>query len=146
MTHRDGLVLLVEDNGDDVLLTRRAFRKVGIDCPIEVVGDGEAALAYLGGTGPYADRDRHPLPSLVLLDLKLPRKSGFEVLEWRRDQPPAVRRVPVVVLTTSRESVDVRRAYDAGANSFLAKPVSPDDTQEMIRALGLYWLRMNERP
>ncbi len=101
MNHHGPIVLLVEDNADDVLLTRRAFRKANITCHIENVSDGEAAVAYLGGTGRYSDRMQYPLPCLILLDLKLPLKSGIEVLTWLRDQP-GLRRIPVVVLTTSR--------------------------------------------
>lgn len=138
-------VLLVEDDPDDVLLTQRAFRKLGVPTSMQVVGDGEQALAYLVGRGDYADRERFPLPDLMLLDLKLPRRSGFEVLEWLRAQP-GLRRLPVVVLTGSRESVDVNRALDLGANSYLVKPVGFDDLLEVVRTLRLYWLVLNERP
>ena len=138
-------VLLVEDDPDDVLLTQRAFRKLGVPTSMQVVGDGEQALAYLMGGGDYADRERFPLPDLMLLDLKLPRRSGFEVLEWLRAQP-GLRRLPVVVLTGSRESVDVNRALDLGANSYLVKPVGFDDLLEVVRTLRLYWLGLNERP
>lgn len=138
-------ILLVEDNPDDVLLIQRAFRKLGAVNPLRVVSDGEQAVAYLAGEGPYADRDAHPLPSLLLLDLKLPRRSGFEVLEWLRGRP-GLRRLPVVVLTSSRESQDVGRAADLGANSYLVKPVQFDALQEMVRTLRLYWIQLNERP
>jgi len=138
-------ILLVEDNPDDVLLIQRAFRKLGAVNPLRVVSDGEQAVAYLGGDGPYADRGVHPLPSLMLLDLKLPRRSGFEVLEWLRGRP-GLRRLPVVVLTSSRESQDVDRAADLGANSYLVKPVQFDALQEMVRTLRLYWIQLNERP
>ena len=138
-------ILLIEDNQDDVLLIQRAFRRIGAVHPLRVLSDGEQGLAYLAGEGSYADREAHPLPALVLLDLKLPRRSGFEVLEWLRGQP-GLRRLPVVVLTSSRESRDVDRAADLGANSHLVKPVHFDALQEMVRALGLYWLTLNERP
>jgi CheY-like chemotaxis protein len=138
-------VLLVEDDPDDVLLTQRAFRKVGARVPIQVVGDGEQAIAYLTGQGGWADRESHPLPDLLLLDLKLPRRSGFEVLEWLRSQP-GLRRLPVVVLTGSREMADVDRALDLGANSYLVKPVGFDALLEIVRLLDLYWLTHNERP
>jgi CheY-like chemotaxis protein len=147
MTLRDPTtaVLLVEDEPDDVLLARRAFAKAGIAAPLHVVGDGEAAVAYLAGTGAYADRLRYPVPGLMLLDLKLPRLGGLEVLRWVRAQPP-LRRLPVVVLTASKENVDLERAYDLGANSYLVKPVSFDGMIELSRALGLYWLTLNEPP
>lgn len=138
-------VLLVEDDLNDVLLVKRAFGKAGVGAPIRVVNDGQAAMDYLAGRGGYADRTTHPLPSLVLLDLKLPRKSGHEVLEWLRAQP-ALNRVPVVVLTSSRESIDVNRAYDLGANSYLVKPVAFADLLKMAHTLDLYWLQLNEDP
>lgn len=138
-------ILLVEDNGDDALLIQRAFRKIGAASPIHLVTDGEQALSYLAGEGEYADRDSHPFPALMLLDLKLPRRSGFEVLEWLRGQP-GLRRLPVVVLTSSSESRDIDLAADLGANSYLVKPVHFDALQELIRALNLYWIDFNERP
>lgn len=138
-------ILLVEDNDDDVLLIRRAFRKIGYERPLQVVSNGDEAVAYLAGEGAYADRERHPLPALMLLDLKLPRRSGFEVLEWLRGQP-GLRRLPVVVLTSSRETADIDRATDAGANSYLVKPVHFENLMEMTRTLRLYWIGLNERP
>ena len=139
-------VLLVEDDPDDVLLVQRAFRKLGGQAvPLSLVGDGEQAVAYLAGQGAYADRASHPLPALLLLDLKLPRRSGFEVLEWLRAQP-GLRRLPVVVLTGSREMTDVDRALDLGANSYLVKPVGFDALLEIVRLLDLYWLTHNEKP
>lgn len=138
-------LLLVEDDPNDVMLFRRAKDKSNLVNPLQVVEDGEAAIAYLSGQGTYADRNRYPLPALVLLDLKLPRKSGLEVLAWLRQQP-GLQRLPVVVLTSSRESLDVGRAYDLGANSYLVKPVAFDSLLEMVKALGLYWLILNEKP
>lgn len=136
-------ILLVEDNLDDVALFKRAVQKAALDYPLQVVGDGEAAIAYLSGVGGYADRTHYPLPRLVLLDLKLPRKSGHEVLEWLRGQPQ-LRRLPVVVLTTSREISDINRAYDQHVNSYLVKPFSFDGLMDMVRTLHNYWLNMNE--
>jgi CheY-like chemotaxis protein len=138
-------ILLVEDNPDDVLLMQRAFRKAQIAQPMQIVGDGEAAVAYLAGQPPYDDRHRYPLPSLMLLDLKLPRKSGFEVLAWLRQQP-ALRRLPVVVLTSSRQTADVTRAYDLSVNSYLVKPGAPDQLLDLVKALDQYWLTLNEQP
>jgi len=138
-------LLLVEDDPNDIMLFRRAKDKTNLANPLQVVEDGEAAVAYLSGQGQYADRNRYPMPALVLLDLKLPRKSGLEVLAWLREQP-GLRRVPVVVLTSSKESTDVGLAYDLGANSYLVKPVAFDNLLEMIKALGLYWFILNEKP
>lgn len=138
-------ILLVEDDPNDVLLIRRAFRKIGSEAPLNVVEDGERAVAWLDGQGELADRDRHPQPDLLLLDLKLPRLSGFEVLEWLRGQD-GLRRLPVIVLTGSRETSDVNRALDLGANSYLVKPVGFDALLDIVRMLDLYWLTYNERP
>jgi len=138
-------ILLVEDDPNDVFLIQRAFRRINLANPIQVVQDGEAAVLYLSGQEPYADRDRYPFPILVLLDLKLPRRSGLEVLEWLRQQPK-LKRLPVVVLTSSRENSDLNRAYDLGANSYLVKPVAFDGLLEMVRSLNQYWLILNEKP
>jgi len=138
-------ILLVEDETDDVLLIERAFRKAGIANALQVVRDGEQAVNYLAGRAPFADRAQYPLPVLILLDLKLPRLSGHEVLRWLRQQP-GLRRIPVVVLTSSRETPDVDRAYDEGANSYLVKPVSFDALLEMVKHLDMYWLLLNEKP
>lgn len=145
MTGLPATILVVEDNPDDVFLLQRAFRKANLTNPVQVVGDGQAAIDYLGGAPPYADRGTHPLPALILLDLKLPKRSGHEVLEWLRAQP-GLRRVPVAVLTTSRESPDVTRAYDSGANSYLTKPVDFDALLDLVKAVHGYWLVHNERP
>lgn len=138
-------ILVAEDDPDDAFMLRRAFTTANIANPVVFVSDGDEAIAYLAGTGRYADRDLHPLPVVILLDLKMPRRSGFEVLEWLRAQP-RVGRLPVVVLTSSRESRDVTRAYELGANSYLVKPSSPDDLIATVRGLGLYWLVLNQPP
>ena len=138
-------VLLIEDDPNDVLLLQRAFRKAGVNTPMRVLNDGQAAVDYLAGHGTYANRDTHPLPSLVLLDLKLPRKSGHEVLEWLRTQP-ALKRMPVVLLTSSKEPMDINRAYELGANSYLVKPVAFAELLNMARTLELYWFKLNESP
>jgi CheY-like chemotaxis protein len=139
-----GVVLLVEDDANDVFLMQRACRKVELPNPLQVVGDGDEAVDYLSGAGRFADRAQYPLPALVLLDLKLPRKTGLEVLEWLRQQS-ALRRVPVVVLTSSKEPADVNKAYDLGANSYLVKPLGFDALLELVRSLNIYWLNMNEK-
>ena len=138
-------VLLVEDSPADVALVQRAFRRCGGVARLHVVRDGDAAVQYLEGRGGFADRARHPLPRLVLLDLKLPRRSGLEVLAWLREQP-GLGRLPVLVLTSSRESVDVDRAYDLGANGYLLKPVVFDDLQQLAHTLDLFWLQLNVGP
>ena len=138
-------ILVVEDNPDDVLLLQRAFRRANLPNPLHIVGDGQAALDYLSGAPPYGDRTAYPVPGLVLLDLKLPKRTGHEVLQWIRAQP-GLRRLPVAVLTTSRESPDVNRAYDLGANSYLTKPVEFDGLITLVTTVQQYWMTMNERP
>jgi CheY-like chemotaxis protein len=138
-------ILLVEDDANDILFVQRAFSRVNITNPIHIVQDGDAAVDYLSGTGEYADRVRYPMPALILLDLKLPRRSGIEILEWIRQQP-GIKRIPVVVLTSSKESPDVERSYDLGVNSYLVKPVNFKRLEQMIATLDAYWLQMNEYP
>jgi CheY-like chemotaxis protein len=139
------VILLVEDNPDDVLLIRRAFNKANLVNPLRVASDGEQAIDYLSGKGEFADRARHPLPVFVLLDLKLPRVDGHEVIAWMRAQP-GLRCMPIVVLTSSVQDEDVRQAYRAGANSYLVKPVEFEALLSMVKALNLYWAVMNVPP
>lgn len=145
MRPEDRSILLVEDNADEAMLFRRAFRRAAAGRHLQVVNDGERALAYLSGEGEYADRGQFPLPSLLLLDLKMPRKSGFEVLEWLRGQP-GLRRLPVVVLTASRQSTDINRAYELGVNSYVVKPVDFTDLEDLVRHVDLYWMKVSETP
>ena len=141
----DFIMLLVEDDPNDILLIQRAFAKACLVNPLKVVRDGEEALNYLSGSGEFADRGRYPLPSLILLDLKLPRKSGLEILQWLRQQP-ALKHIPVIVLTSSKESSDVSRAYDLGANSYLVKPVGFEGLLELVKSIGMYWMILNKTP
>ena len=136
------IILLVEDNPDDVMLVQYAFDKAGILNPLEVVADGDAAVDYIGRTGAYAGREGQPLPDLILLDLKLPRRSGFEVLSFVRQHEPT-RHTPVVVLTSSDQEADIRRSYERGANSFLVKPIGRDGLIDMASALKAYWIKLN---
>jgi CheY-like chemotaxis protein len=138
-------VLLVEDSADDVLLMQRAFKSTSISAPLVVLPGGAAAIDYLSGAGPYADRGAHPLPALMLLDLKMPRVSGFDVLEWLRGQP-ALKRLPVVVLTSSKQEEDVNRAYDLGVNSYIVKPSGLKQIADVAAQIESYWLRLNQRP
>jgi CheY-like chemotaxis protein len=139
------VILLVEDTEDDILLTRRAFAKGNLLNPLQVVRSGEEAIAYFKGEGQYANRAEFPLPDLVLLDLKMPGKDGFEVLRWIRQQP-SMSVIRVVVLTSSDEIRDVNLAYQLGANSFLVKPVDFDDFVRLTRALNGYWLWLSKAP
>ncbi|MBD2730842.1 response regulator [Nostoc sp. FACHB-892] len=138
-------ILLVEDNSRDILLIQRAFRKAGILNPLQVVSDGDAAVLYLSGEEPYSKRSHYPLPVLILLDLKLPRRSGAEVLMWLRQQP-ILKRMPVVVLTSSREYADVNHLYDLGVNAYMVKPVAFDNLVEIIDIINRHWIVFNEKP
>src|SRR6266508_55039 len=145
MSAGKGVILLAEDDPNDVLLIERAFQRTHVANSLQVVRDGEEALAYLSGQGPFADRERHPLPVLLLMDLKMPRKSGLEVLEWVRQQP-GLKRLPITVLSSSNQSPDINRAYELGANSYLVKPAGFDSLLDLVKNLDLYWLILNEKP
>ncbi len=135
-------ILLVEDNADDEALTMRAFRKSNIANELVVARDGAEALDYLFATGAYAGREPTCLPSLGLLDLKLPKVDGLQVLERLRADD-RTRLLPVVVLTSSGEERDILRSYEWGANSFVQKPVAFDEFAEAVRQLGFYWMVLN---
>lgn len=137
------VILLVEDNPDDRILTVRALKQHNIANQIDEVRDGQEALDYLFGEGDYAGRDTSVQPQVVLLDLKLPKIDGLEVLKKMRADP-RTRRLPVVVLTSSGEQQDIVSSYDLGANSYVRKPVDFNQFIEAARQLGLYWLMLNE--
>lgn len=139
------VILLVEDNPDDEALTLRAFEKQNISNPIVVARDGVEALDYLFATGVHAGRDADDLPHVVLLDLKLPKLDGLEVLRRIRADE-RTRTLPVVILTSSREERDVSTGYQFGANSYVCKPVDFTEFLEAARQLGLYWLLLNQPP
>lgn len=141
----NAVILLVEDQEEDILLIRRAFKKASFLNPLQIARDGEEAMAYLEGIGKYRNRDEYPLPSLVLLDLKIPRVNGFEVLKWIRGQP-SLSALRVVVLTASQCIQDVNLAYQLGANSFLVKPVELDNFVSVVNALQGYWLWLDKAP
>jgi two-component system, response regulator len=145
LDRRQEMILLVEDNPDDEALTLRALQKHNIKNAIVVVRDGAEALDWLFGRGAHAGRDVTVLPQVVLLDLKLPKLSGLEVLAAIRADPKT-KRLPVVLLTSSSEERDVTAGYDLGANSYVKKPVNFGEFAEAIRQLGLYWLVLNEAP
>jgi CheY-like chemotaxis protein len=138
-------ILLVEDNPSDAELCLRALRRNNIANSIDVVTDGEEALEYLTQTGRHAGLAGGPRPKVVLLDLKLPKIGGLEVLE-RVKADPAINGIPVVILTSSREDPDIERAYSLGVNSYIVKPVEFDGFSEAVRQLGFYWLLLNESP
>ncbi len=135
-------ILHVDDDSNDALLFQHACGKAGIGCNLQNVEDGDQAINYLRGSEPYADRKRYPVPNLVLLDLKMPRLNGFDVLAWVRGNHE-LRAVPVVVLSSSNHDADVKRAYDLGANSYLVKPVGFEALVEIVKSLQQYWLTLN---
>jgi CheY-like chemotaxis protein len=138
----EATILLAEDDANDVFFMKRCFSKARLLNPLQVVRDGQEAVEYLKGEGAFADRQKYPLPVLLLLDLRMPRRSGFEVLEWLRQQP-GLKRLTAVVLTSSAESPDINRAYDLGANSYLVKPPEVNALREMLDRLNSYWLAVN---
>ena len=139
-------ILLVEDDANDARLLRRAFDKIGMEVPVVRVEHGDDAVAYLRGENQFVDRTIYPMPSLVLLDLKLPRRSGFEVLQWVRGLESECRCLPVVVFSSSSEPSDIKRSYEMGANSYLAKPNSTKDFMTMAAAFRDYWIELNREP
>jgi two-component system, response regulator len=139
------MILLVEDNPDDEDLTIRALKKNNVTNSLVVARDGVEALDFLFGTGAYAGRDTAVVPGLVLLDLKLPKIDGLEVLRRIRADE-RTRRMPVTVLTSSKEEQDLIKSYDLGANSYIRKPVDFNQFTEAVRQLGMYWLMLNEMP
>ncbi len=138
-------VLLAEDELGDILAVRRAFEKAGVKTPVHIARDGQEVVDYLTGNPPFSDPVAHPLPALLLLDLRLPVISGFELLEWLRKQP-RLRHMIVVVFSSSEDPEDINRAYDLGANSYIIKPHDPDDLVMVVKQLQQYWLNINANP
>jgi len=132
-------ILYVDDEPDDIFFMVRACKRAGLEEPIETVSDGSEAIAYLSGTGKYANRLRYPLPRLVLLDLNIVGISGFEILKFIR-ATPAVANLPVLVMTSSNQESDIRRAHALGANGYLVKPGKIEELVRMIQAMRDYWL------
>lgn len=145
MTQRQIEILLVEDNPDDVELTLHALRKENLANSIHVARDGEEALEFLFCNGAHAERSGERPPKLILLDLKLPKVDGMEVLKRIKDDP-RTKTIPVVILTSSKEERDLIQGYGLGANSYIQKPVDFDQFREMVKTVGLYWLLINQAP
>ncbi|EEF57838.1 response regulator [Pedosphaera parvula] len=135
---RNLTILIAEDNPDDVMLFKRALLKAGINNPVQVVQSGREAIEYLQGSGKFADRNEHPFPSVLFTDLSMPSMNGFELLRWLRAHPVCFV-FPVVVLTSSEMDIDVKQAYQLGANSYMVKPNSFNDLVQMVRATYEYW-------
>jgi CheY-like chemotaxis protein len=138
-------LLVVEDNEDDIFFIERIFKQIGARCDLRFVRDGVEAVEYLSGKGQFEDRAKHPLPTIILLDLKMPRMNGFGVLEWMQKQPE-IKLIPTIVVTSSTMQEDVTRAYRAGANAVMNKPVDKDSLLQMLKTFHLYWTDYVEMP
>ena len=143
-TYEQQTMLLVDDSETDLLLMRAAFKKANYNSPLQEVRNGEEAIAYLKGEGAYCDRTKFPLPTVMLLDLNMPKKNGFDVLAWVRAQP-VLKRLAIIILTASMRTEDVERAFDLGATSFLVKPGNLDALAAMLRCL-CDWVQINHFP
>jgi CheY-like chemotaxis protein len=138
-------ILVADDDAQDTMLVKMAVERASLNLKLESVGDGEEAINYLLGKSHFADRQAHPFPKMLLLDLKMPRLSGFDVLDFVRREP-ALRQLPVVIFSSSDDPKDIRRAYEGGANSYLCKPHSNDDLSALLKALEDYWCKFNHFP
>jgi two-component system response regulator len=138
-------ILLVEDSPDDVFFMKRALQIAGSNASVQVAEDGQVALDYFNGVGPFANRAEFPIPGVVLLDLRMPRVPGFEVLKWLRENAD-LNCIPVIILSSSREETDIQKAYRLGANSYLVKTSDTKQLGAMAKAIVDYWLVFNERP
>jgi CheY-like chemotaxis protein len=138
-------ILLVEDDENDIFFLQRAFEKAQIAAPLHIVRDGQEAIDYFCGNGSFSDRIKNPLPCLTLLDLNLPRKHGFEVLQSLHGNPD-FDKSPIVILTSSTSEEDMRQAYNLGANSYLLKQNDPNKLVSMAKGISAYWLEMNQFP
>ena len=139
---QNAVILVAEDDAADVTFLKRAFSQAGINVPLHFVRDGQEAIDYLTGEEPFGSRVDHPFPCLMLVDIKMPKLNGFDVLQWVRGQDE-LRRLPIVMLTTSNLDGDVNRAYDLGANSYLVKPNDLDDLGRLAVDLQTYWCKRN---
>lgn len=135
---RNLLILVAEDSDDDATLLKRAFSKNGINNPVHVCTDGNDAISYLQGTGKYCDRSTFPFPSVIITDLKMPIRDGFDILQWLQDHPEC-HVIPVIILSASAEERDVRRAYQLGANAYMQKPGSFHDLELLMKSLFEFW-------
>jgi CheY-like chemotaxis protein len=132
-------VLLVEDDLNDIFLVKRAFKLALIHNPLQVVTDGEEAINYLRGDGKFADRETYPLPKLIVMDIGMPRRSGFEVLEWVKGTGRPLRRIPVVIVSSSDNPDDINRSYELGANAYMVKPVNFKEVEHLFQSITQYW-------
>ena len=139
------IVLLVEDNADDAFIMQRAWKKADVLNPLRIVTDGQMAVDYLSGDGEFKDREKHPIPGMILMDIKLPYLSGLEVVKWMRGYEPC-RTIPVVFLTSSNADMDIHQAYSLGGSAYLIKPPTPEKLLQMIQDLKGFWIKHNQFP
>jgi CheY-like chemotaxis protein len=132
-------VLLVEDDLNDIFIVKRAFKMADIPTPLQVVTDGQEAIGYLRGEGKYQDRDAFPLPKLIVMDIRMPRRTGFEVLEWVKNGSRLLRRIPVVIVSSSQNPSDINRAYELGANAYMIKPMNFREVEHLFETITHYW-------
>jgi len=137
--------LIVEDNEDDIFFVERIFKQIGARCELKFARDGIEAIEYLSGKGAFQDRAKYPMPTIILMDLKMPRRNGFEVLEWMHNQAE-IRLIPTIVVTSSTLQEDVTRAYRLGANAVMNKPVDKDSLLQMLKSFHIYWTDFVEMP
>jgi CheY-like chemotaxis protein len=142
---RNLTILIAEDSEDDALLLKRAFRKIGLKNPFHILTDGAEVLKYLKGEGQYEDRQQYPFPSVLFTDVKMPRVSGFDILQWLREHPEC-RVIPTIVFSSSDETNDVTKAYELGANAYFVKPSSLGELEEMLRYAYEFWARCAKPP
>ncbi|HTL17116.1 MAG TPA: response regulator [Patescibacteria group bacterium] len=139
MDNKQFTVLLVEDDLNDIFLVKRAFRTAHIQNPLQVVTDGEEAISYLRGDGKYADRKTYALPKLMVMDIKMPRRSGFEVLAWVKGKTGPLRRIPIIIVSSSDSAEDINRAYELGANAYMIKPMDYRAVEHLFECITQYW-------
>jgi len=139
MANQRFTVLLVEDDLNDIFIVKRAFKMVNIPTPLQVVTDGEEAISYLRGHGKYANRKAFPLPTLIVMDIRMPRRDGFEVLERVRTSDQPFRRIPIVIVSASENPADINRAYELGANAYMIKPVNFRAVEHLFETITNYW-------
>jgi CheY-like chemotaxis protein len=132
-------VLLVEDDLNDIFLVKRAFKMAHLQNPLQVVTDGQEAINYLKGEAKYVERTLFPLPKLIVMDIKMPRRTGFEVLQWVKGNGGPLRRIPIVIVSSSDNPTDINRAYELGANAYMVKPVNFKEVEHLFESITQYW-------
>ena len=139
MENKQFTVLLVEDDLNDIFLVKRAFKMAQVKNPLQIATDGQEAILYLKGEAKYSDRETYPLPKLIVMDIKMPRKTGFEVLEWVKGNGGPLRRIPIVIVSSSGNPADINRAYELGANAYMVKPVDYRAVEHLFHSITQYW-------